>query len=126
MGLNNTINGLLGNITSKAQSFLGSPLGAATAGAIVGGVSVGAVTAGVSAIKKRRAKRSRKKTTRRKSRRSRSRKTPRTAGKRKDTSSRRIRQTKNGQPYVILANGRARFISKKSARMSRRRKGGRY
>jgi hypothetical protein len=52
--------------------------------------------------------------------------TPHTAGKRKDRSHRRIRQTKNGQPYVILANGRARFISKKSAKASRSRSGGRY
>lgn len=53
-------------------------------------------------------------------------KKPYTAGKRKDTSRRRIRYTKNNQPYVILASGKARFISKKSARHSRRRKGGRY
>lgn len=50
----------------------------------------------------------------------------RTAGKRKDTSTRRIRMTKTGQPYVIMKSGKARFISKKSARLSRRRKGGRY
>jgi len=34
--------------------------------------------------------------------------------------------TKNGQPYVILKSGKARFISKRSARLSRRKKGGRY
>lgn len=50
----------------------------------------------------------------------------RTAGKRRDTSTRRIRMTKHGQPYVILASGKARFISKKSAKASRKRKGGRY
>lgn len=50
----------------------------------------------------------------------------RTAGKRKDTSKRRIRMTKNGQPYVILASGKARFIKKSSAHNSRKRKGGRY
>jgi hypothetical protein len=53
-------------------------------------------------------------------------KQPRTAGKRKDTSHRRIRYTKNNQPYIILSNGRARFISKKSAKSSRTRKGGKY
>lgn len=52
--------------------------------------------------------------------------TPHTAGKRKDTSHRRIRHTKTGQPYIILASGKARFISKKSARTSRKRTGGRY
>lgn len=52
--------------------------------------------------------------------------TPYTARKHKDTSRRRIRQTSKGQPYIILPNGRARFISKKSAKSSRKRKGGRY
>ena len=51
---------------------------------------------------------------------------PHTAGKRKDTSTRRIRFTKTGQPYVILSSGKARFIKKKSASNSRKRKGGRY
>lgn len=50
----------------------------------------------------------------------------RTAGKKRDTSKRRIRMTSTGQPYVILASGKARFISKKSARLSRKRTGGRY
>ena len=53
-------------------------------------------------------------------------KKPYTAGKRKDTSHRRIRYTKNNQPYVILASGKARFIKKKSVRSSRKRTGGRY
>ena len=53
-------------------------------------------------------------------------KQPHTAGKRKDTSRRRIRYTKNNQPYVILASGKARFISKKSASSSKKRKGGKY
>jgi hypothetical protein len=52
--------------------------------------------------------------------------TPHTAGKRKDTSMKRIRQTKNGQPYVIMASGKARFISKKSAKAARKKRGGRY
>lgn len=51
---------------------------------------------------------------------------PYTAGKRKDTSRRRIRFTKNNQPYVIMANGRARFIKKSSVRNARKRAGGRY
>lgn len=65
-------------------------------------------------------KRKRKKKT------SRTRKTPRTAGKRKDTSRRRIRYTKNGQPYVIMASGKARFIKRKSAKSSHKKRGGRY
>lgn len=51
---------------------------------------------------------------------------PYTARKRKDTSHRRIRFTSNGQPYIILRSGKARFIKKSSARRSRKLKGGRY
>jgi len=120
---------------------------------IVSAVAIGAVTTGViglavRGVKKRRTAK-RKKTTKKKSRKlkfgskayrkkylhhgkrkrkpiPRHRHTPRTAGKGKDTSTRRIRQTKHGQPYIILASGKARFISKASARASRKRKGGRY
>jgi len=51
---------------------------------------------------------------------------PHTAGKGKDTSTRRIRFTKNNQPYVILASGKARFIKKSSVKRMRKRKGGKY
>jgi len=54
------------------------------------------------------------------------RQTPYTARGGRDTSTRRIRHTKKGQPYVILKDGRARFISKASAKRSRKMKGGRY
>ena len=70
-----------------------------------------------------------KKTTKRKPSKKRKKISPkyaRTAGKGKDTSTRRIRMTKNGQPYVILKSGKARFIKKSSARRSRKLKGGRY
>jgi hypothetical protein len=52
--------------------------------------------------------------------------TPHTAGKRRDTSRRRIRYTTKGQPYVIGSHGKAKFISKKSAGIDRKRKGGKY
>jgi hypothetical protein len=52
--------------------------------------------------------------------------TPHTAGKRRDTSRRRIRYTSKGQPYVLKANGQAKFIKSRSARSSHKRKGGRY
>jgi len=45
---------------------------------------------------------------------------------RKLTSHRRIHKTKTGQPYIILASGKARFIKRKSARISKKRRGGRY
>lgn len=53
-------------------------------------------------------------------------KQPYTAGKRKDTSHRRIRFTKKGQPYIIKRDGRARFIKLSSVKRSRKLKGGKY
>ena len=52
--------------------------------------------------------------------------TPRTAGRGKDTSTRRIRYTKKGQPYIIMKSGKARFIKKSGAKRSHKQKGGRY
>lgn len=54
------------------------------------------------------------------------RRTPRTAGKRRDTSHKRIRYTSRGQPYIIGAHGKAKFISRRSAHSSYKRKGGKY
>lgn len=124
------LSGVLDYASDKAQGLLGNPVATAVGGAIVGGAITGAVVGAVRSRKKktsrtRRAKRSKRKVSR-KSRKTRSTKYARTAGKRKDTSTRRIRMTKNGQPYVILKSGKARFISKASARASRKRKGGRY
>lgn len=98
------------------------------------GVAAGAgVVAGVSAIRKRRKKKyvkkrkSRKRTRRtRRGRSQRRRRSPYTAGKGKDRSTKRIRYTKNGQPYVLLRSGKSRFIKKSSASRSHRQKGGRY
>jgi len=112
-------------------------------------IGVGAGVAGAAIVRRRRKKSGRRKATRRKTVRKkvrrgkklkfgskayrkkylnhgRKQRKPHTAGKRTDTSKRRIRYTKNNQPYIILANGRARFISKKSASSSRKRSGGRY
>jgi hypothetical protein len=95
--------------------------------AAVSGIALGAAVVASRRKKKRSAaaKRSRKARNRSKARKS-YRRTPYTAGKRKDTSRRRIRYTKNGQPYVILASGKARFIKKKTAKTARKRKGGKY
>lgn len=54
------------------------------------------------------------------------RQTPYTARGGRDRSTRRIRHTKHGQPYIILKSGKARFIKKSSAKRSRKLKGGRY
>lgn len=138
-----------GGIGEDIKSFVSEkPVGAA----VIGSVAVGATTLGiVKAVKKRRkAKKKSKKSTKRKAgrkckgrklkfgspawrkkyiKKGKKRRSPsyaRTAGKGKDTSTKRIRMTKKGQPYIILRSGKARFIKKSSARRSRKLKGGRY
>lgn len=108
-------NGL--QLVSKHKGAVAAGLGLA-AGSTIGGAALYAYS------RKKRSKKN-KRSSSRKARYSKQRQ-PHTAGKRKDTSRRRIRFTKNNQPYIILASGKAKFISKKSARSSRKRKGGRY
>jgi len=126
----NNISGKLENAKNTATDFLQNNL--ALAGAAVGGAALGTVVT-IAATAKKSPKRSSKKRSRSRSKRktSGSRKKRKykyayTARKGKDRSTRRIRQTKHGQPYIILKSGKARFIKKSSARLSRRRKGGRY
>jgi len=115
----------MANVTSFIRQNLGT-IGAGVGGAAIGSV-VGFAAGRASGSKKRKRSRTKARTRRARSRTyKRVRRTPRTAGKRKDTSHRRIRYTKNGQPYVILGSGKARFIKKKGARRSHRKKGGRY
>jgi len=108
------------------KGFSGNPVAIGVGGALIGASVLGAGIGIARAVKKKRKRSSTKKRTTVRRKRTTKRKYARTAGKRKDTSKRRIRMTKNGQPYVILASGKARFISKKSAKSSRKRKGGRY
>lgn len=133
MGLDNLKEDVTSALNTLKDGISGSPLGAATVAAGVGAVLGGAAIAGVAIAKKRKKKKSSSKRSRKKSPRGRSRRrrhkgrrTPRTAGKGKDRSTKRIRYTKNGQPYVITRSGRARFISKRGAKQSHKRKGGRY
>lgn len=95
-------------------------------GAVLGG-TLGYIAGRASKRKKRKrttkAKNRKKRTYHRKGR---YRKTPHTAGKRRDRSMRRIRYTSNGQPYVLMKSGKARFIKKSSAKRSHRTSGGRY
>lgn len=122
-------------VKNQAVDFLEHNTGAVLAGAGIAAVGVAgtvAIAKAVGARKKRKSKRKspkkKKGTSRRKKgrRRSLSGSYARTAGKRRDRSTKRIRMTKNGQPYVIMASGKARFISKRSAKNSRARKAGRY
>lgn len=114
------------DLSSIAQGLLNNPLATAIGGAVVGAAVTGTAIGITAAVKKKRRKASSKSSKKTRSRKKRNYKYARTAGKGKDRSTRRIRMTKNGQPYVITSSGKARFISKRSARLSRKRKGGRY
>jgi len=92
---------------------------AGIAGVAVGG-TLGAIAG--TAIAKRKNSKKRKKNKKRKS----SNRKKRNNADRKSRSTKRIKYTKNGQPYVLMASGKARFISKRGAKMSKKRKGGRY
>lgn len=118
----------MGN-SSDYGSFIKDNLGAIGAG--VGGVALGGALGYIAGSSVNKAKSSKKRKTSKKKtgnyrRTRRSRYTPRTAGKAKDTSRKRIRYTSNGQPYVIMASGKARFIKKTGARRAHKTKGGRY
>lgn len=116
---------------SDAKEFIATNKNALIAGGV--GLAVGAgVVAGAVALSNRKKSKKRKssssKSKRKKSSKSQGRgaKKRRKNGKSRKTSLRKIHTSKNGQPYIILASGKARFISKKSAKASRKRKGGRY
>lgn len=115
---------------NDTAEFLKQNIGTIAVGA--GGVALGATVGAIAASKAHKSKSRKKRKSKNRSVRKRSYRTrkrykyARTAGKKKDRSTKRIRMTKNGQPYVIMASGKARFISKRSARSSRKRKGGRY
>ena len=112
---------------TNASDFLKSNFGIATLGGIsaLAGGSVG-YYAGKRSAKRKKTKRKASSTYRKSNYKRRKQKKPRTAGKRRDTSHRRIRYTKNNQPYIITPSGKARFISKKSVHNSQKRKGGKY
>jgi len=100
-------------------------LGVGAAGVVIGsGLGVAAI---VRKRKSRKSKRRKSRNSRKRNNRNKKvRKTPRTAGKRKDRSTKRIRYTKNGQPYVITRSGKPKFIKRSSAKRSHKQKGGRY
>lgn len=111
------------------EKALGAIIGGSSG--LVLGASLGYLAGRRSNKKNKRAKQRKQKNKRRSARkkgyaRKGKQKQPYTAGRKRDTSRRRIRYTSNNQPYVILANGRARFIKRSSVRNSRKRQGGRY
>lgn len=125
---------------SQLKSFVDSNVGEATefvrknpvtsSAAISGGLLAG-VTA-VQVVRKSRKKSSKAKKSTSKTRKSKSKsRSKNTKKKRKTTKSKRspknkIKHTKTGQPYIILPSGKARFISKKSEKLRKKRKGGYY
>jgi len=147
MGIGDSLQNALGATISKVKGALGNVSPAVAGAAIAGGVGVGAGLAGVAALRKRRKKTAAKKSRKKKGRKlkfgskawrrkySRRRKNKhrtsshgrlRYHSHRKRPSGKGIHYTKHGQPYIILSSGKARFVSKRGARASRKRKGGRY
>lgn len=99
----------------KSNPILSGTLaGAGTAGAILGGSAI------VSAVRKKRKRSYKRKSKSRKRRKSKSRKSH------KRNPRKKIKYTRTGQPYIILSSGKARFISKRSAKTRKKRKGGYY
>jgi hypothetical protein len=121
-------------IVDAVKERLENPYAVAGVGVLTAAAAVGAGVAIAKRRKKKKSKSKRKykgkskrgKSIRRRRGRRRGRRTPRTAGRGRDRSTRRIRYTKKGQPYVIMSSGKARFIKKSGARRSHHIKGGRY
>lgn len=112
-----------GFIANNKTTLIAGSVGLLTgAGVVAGAVALG------SRKKSKKRKPNKSKSKRKKSSKSSGRgdKRRRKNGKSRKTSLKRIHRTKTGQPYIILASGKARFIKKSSARASRKRKGGRY
>lgn len=114
---------ILDNVSGIIESAVANPVVAAAGGAVVGaGLGAGAVAlaSGATSSVKRRKTKSRIKHTSRGWKQDRKRYNKRQKWevayrkrKRKRSSSRRgVKYTKNGQPYIILKSGKARFIKK--------------
>jgi len=130
MALDDLQNGISGIVSNVSEFVKDNPVGTAIGvGSGIAGVGLvsGAIIGASKKRKRRKSRTVRKRNYRgKRKQKRRHRRTPRTAGKRKDRSSKRIRYTKKGQPYIIQRNGRARFIKKSSAKRSHKLKGGRY
>jgi hypothetical protein len=119
------------SIVQKAISYVKENPGKVAIGAgVVGAALYGAeqvaeklgVRGGAGFIGKKPTKRKKKSKTSR-YKKSRSYKKGKKKSSKTSKSSKKIKYTKRGQPYIMI-NGRARFISKKSAKTRKKRKGG--
>jgi hypothetical protein len=106
------------NVSANKTAIIAGAVGVGV-GSVLGGAAVAAVSKS-SSSKKRKKSKKRKSSSRKKS------KNNNRRGKRKSRSTKKIHYTKKGQPYVLMSSGKARFISKRSAKSSKKRKGGRY
>ena len=120
----------INGIIDSGKGLLGNPLATAVGGAIIGGAVVGTFIGGSSLLSSSSSKRhtsKRKKITHTKRGWKQDRKRhskqkwevayrKRKAKKSKHHTRRGVKHTKNGQPYIILASGKARFIKKKNKR----------
>lgn len=128
MGIDSLTNGIKGVMVSVQNHPVGAAVGAAGAGVALG---VGAAAI-VGAVKRRKTKRSKVRNSRKRGNRikhtkrgwkqDRARRSKqkwelayqrRKRKKRSKKSKRGVHYTKNGQPYIILASGKARFIKGK-------------
>jgi len=122
---------MFNKITGEIKDALSRPIVGILASG-VGGIALGSAVGYAAAKRRSKKRRTRKAKTRKKrsyykKNTRRTRRTPRTAGKRRDRSSKRIRYTKNGQPYIInKRTGKAKFIKRSSAKRSHKKQGGRY
>lgn len=116
----------MSNLLNAVQSFASENKTALGVGAV--GLAAGtALGVGVTlAAKKKSKKRSKSSKKRKTSKKRRNKRKYYPEPKGRKHSRRKIRMTKTGQPYIILASGKAKFISKRSAKLSKKRKGGRY
>lgn len=116
--------------TSEVSGLLPSsalPTASSTTSGIVSVTSSPSkVTKRKSSSKKSKKKSKSKKRSSKRASRSRSKRSRAGSHARSGRSSKQIHYTKNDQPYVIMANGRARFIKKKSGLNRRKRSGGYY
>lgn len=147
MGLDTLKEEVSGTLNTISSIIATNPVASAVVG---GGLAAGAVLGAVAIARRKRKKSSKRKSSRKKSSTRRGRRRSkrklkfgskayrkkylhkhRTSPKGKLTrhkhrGTKAIHYTKKGQPYKILANGRARFIKKSGAKRSRKMKGGYY
>ena len=131
LGAKSLESSIIQNVGSASQFVRKNPITSSVS--VAGGVLAGGTIIQIArkrrkkaSVSKKKKSRSRKKkpTTRRKVSKKRGGRVHKHKGKHRGTK--QIHMTKKGQPYIILASGKARFIKKSSASRMKKLKGGRY